>query len=90
MVIMNTEGKVKVSRTYEAEMDVNDIQIGDKISIRFGNFGEFTATARRITDQGVLFVFDKCPRFMMTKSQKAVTGESDGGQDNDISKGETK
>lgn len=48
---------IKVMRTYEKE--VRNIQIGDKILIPLAEFGEFTATAHKITDEGMLFIFDE-------------------------------
>ena len=38
----------------------NDIQIGDQIKIPLTGLGEFTATAHKISDNGILFVFDEC------------------------------
>lgn len=61
---------IKISRTYECEVDVNDIQIGDKMSVKMGNFGVFTATAKEITDQGIHFIFDSYPNFWLSKSQE--------------------
>lgn len=49
--------KIKVIRSYEKE--VKNIQLGDKIAIPLGELGEFTATANKITDKGVLFIFDE-------------------------------
>lgn len=48
--------KIKVMRTYEKE--VANIQIGDKIMVPLAELGEFTATAHKVTDKGVLFIFD--------------------------------
>lgn len=48
--------KIKVMRTYEKE--VANIQVGDKIQVPLAEFGEFTATAHKVTDSGVLFIFD--------------------------------
>jgi len=42
------------------EIEVNDYQIGDQIVIPLSEFGEFTATAQKITDKGTLFLFDGC------------------------------
>ena len=49
--------KINVMRMYEKE--VCNIQLGDKILIPLAEFGEFTATAHKITDKGVLFIFDE-------------------------------
>ena len=40
------------------EIEVEDYQIGDQIVIPLAEFGEFTATAQKITDRGPLFLFD--------------------------------
>ena len=48
--------KINVMRMYEKE--VCNIQLGDKILIPLAELGEFTATAHKITDEGVLFIFD--------------------------------
>lgn len=42
------------------ELEVTEIQMGDQIVIPLAEFGEFTATAQKITDKGVLFMFDDC------------------------------
>ena len=42
------------------ELDVTEIQMGDQIVIPLAEFGEFTATAQKITEKGVLFMFDDC------------------------------
>lgn len=47
---------MKVLRKQEQE--VNNIQIGDQITIPLVEFGEFTATAHKVTNEGVLFIFD--------------------------------
>lgn len=44
----------------ELKLDANKIQIGDQIIIPLNGFGEFTATAQKITEKGVLFMFDDC------------------------------
>ena len=49
---------MKVLRNREVE--VKNIRIGDQIVISLSEFGEFTATAQKITDKGTLFLFDDC------------------------------
>lgn len=52
---------MKVIRKQELEVqDIQKIQIGDQIVIPLAEFGEFTVTAQKITDKGVLFMFDDC------------------------------
>ena len=48
---------IKVIRKYEKE--VQNIQEGDQILISLAEVGEFTATAYKVTDKGVLFIFDE-------------------------------
>lgn len=48
---------MKVLRKQEQE--VTNIQIGDQITIPLAEFGEFTATAHKVTGEGVLFIFDE-------------------------------
>lgn len=36
----------------------NEICVGDQITVRLSGFGKFTATAQRVTDKGILFLFD--------------------------------
>lgn len=38
----------------------NDVIVGDQIKIKLDGFGKFTATAQKITNEGVLFMFDDC------------------------------
>lgn len=52
---------MKVIRKQELEVqDIQKIQTGDQIVIPLAEFGEFTATAQKITEKGVLFMFDVC------------------------------
>lgn len=52
---------MKVIRKQELEVqDIQKIQVVDQIVIPLAEFGEFTATAQKITDKGVLFMFDDC------------------------------
>jgi hypothetical protein len=52
------EKTMKVLRKHELETDI--IEVGDQITIKLAGFGEFTATAQKITDKGTLFLFDDC------------------------------
>lgn len=42
------------------EIETNSILVGDKILIELAEFGDFTATAQKITEAGILFLFDEC------------------------------
>lgn len=52
---------MEVIRNQKFEVqDIQKIQVGDQIVIPLAEFGEFTATAQKITEKGVLFMFDDC------------------------------
>ena len=52
---------MKVLRKQEVEVqDIQKIQVGDQIVVPLAEFGDFTATAQKITDKGILFMFDDC------------------------------
>ena len=40
------------------EIDTSNIQVGDQMVIPLAELGEFTATAHKVTDEGVMFIFD--------------------------------
>lgn len=40
------------------EIDTANIQVGDQMVIPLAGLGEFTATAHKVTDEGVMFIFD--------------------------------
>lgn len=42
------------------ELITEGIQIGDQININLTGLGQFTATAQKITDKGIVFLFDDC------------------------------
>jgi len=42
------------------ELEVKNVRVGDQIVIQLTGFGEFTATAQKITEKGTLFLFDDC------------------------------
>lgn len=48
---------IKVLR--KQEIETRELQVGDQILISLAEFGDFTATAHKITDRGILFVFDE-------------------------------
>lgn len=47
---------MKVAR--KVQFKTNEICVGDQITVRLSGFGKFTATAQRVTDKGILFLFD--------------------------------
>ena len=40
------------------EIDTANIQVGDQMVIPLAELGEFTATAHKVTDEGVMFICD--------------------------------
>ena len=40
------------------KIETANIQVGDQIVIPLAELGEFTATAHKVTDEGVMFIFD--------------------------------
>lgn len=47
---------MKVTR--KVTFKTNEICVGDQITVKLCGFGKFTATAQKVTDTGVLFLFD--------------------------------
>ncbi len=47
---------MKVAR--KVQFKTNEICVGDQITVRLSGFGKFTATAQRVADKGILFLFD--------------------------------
>lgn len=41
------------------EIETANIQVGDQIVILLAELGEFTATVHKVTDEGVMFIFDE-------------------------------
>ena len=48
--------KLKVARSVNFKTE--DFCVGDQISVKLKGFGKFTATAQKVTSDGVLFMFD--------------------------------
>lgn len=48
---------IKVSR--RQELETREVMVGDQILVSLAEIGDFTATAHKITDKGVLFIFDE-------------------------------
>lgn len=49
--------EIVVSRNQE--IATQKVEIGDKIAVSLAGFGNFTATAHKINEKGVLFIFDE-------------------------------
>lgn len=45
--------------TRKVKVDTNEICVGDQLSICLKGFGNFTASAHKITDEGAIFLFDR-------------------------------
>ena len=59
--------KLKVTR--KVEFKTEDFCVGGQISVKLKGFGKFTATVQKITDEGVLFMFDEViARYYMNES----------------------
>ena len=48
---------MKVTR--KVLLETNEIRAGDQIEVQLRSFGGFTATAQKVTDKGILFLFDE-------------------------------
>lgn len=51
---------MKLLRQYEVNADNEDIMVGDQMVVKLDGFGEYIATAQRVTDDGMIFMFDDC------------------------------
>ena len=51
---------MEVLRKQEIICSYDEVEVGDQININLIGFGEFTATAQKITDKGIVFLFDDC------------------------------
>lgn len=49
--------KIEVLRRQETE--TKEVLVGDQILVSLAELGDFTATAHKITDKGILFIFDE-------------------------------
>lgn len=51
---------MRVNRTITKTMKAENIQVGDSITFKLKEFGAFTATAQKVEDDKILFMFDDC------------------------------
>ena len=51
---------MRVNRTITKTMKAENIQVGDSITFKLKEFGVFTATAQKVEDDKILFMFDDC------------------------------
>ena len=65
------------------EVEVKKVRIGDQIAIQLAEFGEFTATAQKITDRGPLFMFDD---YVASRPMNAKPTNKGGFEKSDLNK----
>lgn len=51
---------MRVNRTITKTMKAENIQVGDSITFKLDDFGVFSATAQKVEDDKILFMFDDC------------------------------
>ena len=66
---------MKVTR--KVQFKTNEICVGDQITVRLSGFGKFTATAQKVTDKGILFLFDE----VIARHSMNETNTNEGGFD---------
>ncbi|MCM1179353.1 MAG: DUF6273 domain-containing protein [Clostridium sp.] len=72
---------IKVLRKQETE--TKEILLGDQILISLNGLGDFTATAHKITDKGVLFIFDD---YVVSKAMNEANTNEGGFDESDLKK----
>ena len=51
---------MKVIRKVVIDQNFNKIKVGDQIKVLLKDFGSFTATAQKVTEDNIIFLFDEC------------------------------
>ena len=72
---------IKVLRKQETE--TKEILLGDQVLISLNGLGDFTATAHKITDEGVLFIFDD---YVVSKPMNEKNTNKGGFDESDLKK----
>ena len=72
---------IKVLRKQGTE--TKEILLGDQILISLNGLGDFTATAHKITDKGVLFIFDD---YVVSKAMNEANTNEGGFEESDLKK----
>ena len=72
---------IKVLRKQETETKA--LMVGDQISVSLDGLGDFTATAHKITDKGVLFIFDE---YVISKPMNEKNTNNGGYEKSDLKK----
>lgn len=63
--------------TKKVQFKTNEICVGDQIMVRLSGFGKFTATAQKVTNKGILFLFDE----VIAQHSMNETNTNEGGFD---------
>ena len=74
---------IKVLRKNEIEVNINEVRIGDQITIQLAEFGKFTATVQIITDRGPLFMFDQ---YVISRPMNLTSTNEGGFEKSDLRK----
>lgn len=61
----------------KVQVKTNEICVGDQITVRLSGFWKFTATAKKVTDKGILFLFDD----VIARHSMNETNTNEGGFD---------
>lgn len=72
---------IKVLR--RQELKTREVMVGDRILVSLAEIGDFTATAHKITDKGILFIFDEYVTSRPMNSQRTNEG---GYEESDLKK----
>lgn len=72
---------IKVLR--RQELETREVMVGDQILVSLAEIGNFTATAHKITDKGVLFIFDEYVASRPMNNQRTNEG---GYEESDLKK----
>lgn len=65
----------ELAKASNIDMGVTDIKIGDQLTVALDGFGEFTATVHKVTDEGIMYIFDDC----ITRRPMNENGSNEGG-----------
>lgn len=63
--------------TRKVQFKTSEICVGDQINVKLRGFGKFTATAQKVTDKGILFLFDD----VIARHSMNETNTNEGGFD---------
>lgn len=67
----------------KVKVDTNEIHVGDQLPICLKDFGNFTASAHKITDEGAIFLFDN---IIATNSMNKLDTNKAGFDNSDMKK----